>query len=758
MLLIFTKSLHVYLLMRFIAIFIVLSIVFSCKPSFDEPLVSLDGYQIEEGFQLEVIASEPLLKAPVAIDFDAKGRIWVAQMPGYMNDMQGSDEDKPVGSIKILEDLDKDGIVDHAKVFLDSLVMPRALAHVYGGLLYAEPPFLYFVDIENDKPVNRIVVDSIYAADGNPEHQPNGLLLNIDNWIYNAKSNFRYQRKHGVWKKEPTTFRGQWGISNDNFGRLYYNNNSQQLLGDHVLPNRLIRNQYFTPKAGVNRKLTKDQRVYPMHATAVNRGYSRGVLNADSVLVNTTAAAGLVVYRGGTFPESYDQNVFVSIPEANLIKRNILTFTGDATSAKQAWQGKEFLASTDEGFRPVSINNGPDGSMYVVDMHRGIIGHHAYLSPYFKKKTEENKLDTLTDYGRILKVKRSDATLQTIPDFDALEANELVKLLKYKNGWIRNRAQHYLIFKNHKEVVAELKYTALNTENELAQMHALYVLDGLDALDFDILEKVIATSSSDATAHAVVLMEQFIAKEHISRTESLVQRLISKNDATIDLYLSGIMGKLIAMDNQKFFESMMTIFNRRKDNPIFRESFLSGLEGQENAFSDSLNLASAALNKDDFGSQLTQIIENKKSKTLNPIFTRRFLNEDNRTAGGKMYFQICAACHGTNGEGIDGLAPPLQGSEYVADAQRLGLIILHGLQGPVTVKGQRYEFNLAMPGLIRNETISDKNIADVIAYVTNAFSDTPSKTKKEDVAKLRAIKPKSGAEYTEAELLQHSKE
>lgn len=743
--------------MRYLCSVVVFILVFSCKKSFNEPVISLEGYQIEDGFQLEVIASEPLLKAPVALDFDGKGRIWVAQMPGYMNDMLGSDEDKPVGSIKILEDLDKDGVMDHTITFLDSLVMPRALAHVYGGLLYSEPPFLYFVDIENDKPANRIVVDSVYAADGNPEHQPNGLLLNIDNWIYNAKSNFRYQRKDGVWKKEPTTFRGQWGISHDNFGRLYYNNNSQQLLGDHVLPNRLIRNTHFTPKKGISQMLTKDQRVYPLQATAVNRGYSPGVLNADSVLVNTTAAAGLLVYRGGTFPEGYDQNVFVSMPEVNLIKRNVLTFTGDSTSAKQAWENKEFLASTDEGFRPVSLFNGPDGSMYIVDMHRGIIGHHAYLSPYFRKKTEENKLDTLINAGRILKIKPQNTTIETAIDFDVLDGQQLASLLKHKNGWIRNRAQHYLIYKEKKEALPELKELAMHAENELAQIHALYVLEGLNALDFDFLIEAAKQSSTDVAAHAIVLLEQFAATENSDKVEPLFEELIAKNDPTIDLYLSGTLGKWIAVDDQKFFDPMMTLFKRRKDNPIFSESILSGLEGQENSFAENLKLMSYSLSEDDFMKQLKKTIENTAQEVVNPIFSRKFLNEDNRTAGAKMYFQICASCHGTNGDGIEGLAPPLQGSEHVADGERLALIILHGLQGPITVKGKQYDFNLAMPGLIRNETISDKDIADVIAYVTNAFSDEPDWFKKERVTELRTIKPKSGAEYTEAELLQHSK-
>lgn len=741
--------------MRYVLSVFLFYIFFSCQTSYDEPVISLDEYQIEEGFELEVIASEPLLKAPVAIDFDSKGRIWVAQMPGYMNDMQGSDEDKPTGSIKILEDLDSDGVVDHVKTFLDSLVMPRALAHVYGGLLYAEPPFLYFVEIEDDKPINRIVVDSIYAADGNPEHQPNGLLLNIDNWIYNAKSNFRYQRKNGVWKKEPTTFRGQWGISHDNFGRLYYNNNSQQLLGDHVLPNRLIRNKHFTPKAGVNRKLTNDQRVYPLHATTVNRGYAPGVLNADSILVKATAAAGLTVYRGGIFPEGYDQNVFVSIPEGNLIKRNILSFTGDSTIAKQAWEGKEFLASTDEGFRPVSLNNGPDGSMYIVDMHRGMIGHHAYLSPYLKKKTEGTKLDTILDYGRILKVKSKAIKSESIPDFDDLNGTDLVQLLKDKNGWVRDRAQHYLIFKGIKDVLPELKEMALNSENELAQIHALYVLEGWEALDFDFLAGLTRNSSAKVAAHGIVLLEQFASKKNSTNAIVLFEQLMLKKDRTIDLYLLSSIGVWTRISFDPIFSQLMDLTGKYDDNPVFQDAMISGLSKIEIPTVEFMK--DVDMFNEELIIQIEKSIENKNEQIVNRIFSRKSLNEDNRTAGAKMYFQICASCHGSNGEGIDGLAPPLMNSEHVADAQRLGLIILHGLQGPVSVNEKQYNFNLAMPGLIRNETISDKDIADVMAYVTNAFSDRPMFLKKEKVSELRAILPKSGAEYTEEELIEFSK-
>jgi hypothetical protein len=120
--------------------------------SFDEPKISLDSYQIEEGFELSVIASEPYLKAPVSIDFDNKGRMWAVEMIGYMPNLEGIGEEEPNGKIVILEDLDKDGVVDHTKTFLDKLILPRGLAHVYGGLLYVDGPKLWFVEIKNDKP------------------------------------------------------------------------------------------------------------------------------------------------------------------------------------------------------------------------------------------------------------------------------------------------------------------------------------------------------------------------------------------------------------------------------------------------------------------------------------------------------------------------------------------------------------------------------------------------------------------------------
>lgn len=737
---------------KFLSILFMGMTFISCSSSFQETIVPLDGYKIEDGFEIDMIAAEPLLKAPVALSFDERGRIWVAEMSSYMSDIEGKEEDKPIGKIKILEDLDGDGIMDHTKIFLDSLILPRALAHVYGGLLYAEPPFLYFVDIENDTPKNKIIVDSVYAAEGNPEHQPNGLLMNIDNWIYNAKSNFRYRRINNVWIKEPTTFRGQWGIANDNFGRLYYNNNSTQLIGDYVVPNRMIRNEYVSPKFGVNTILTSDQRVYPLQPTLVNRGYSEGVLNADSLLVNVTATCSPLVYRGGMFPLEYEQDVFVCVPEANLIKRNKLTFYGDSTSAKQAYEGKEFLASFDEGFRPVALANGPDGGIYVVDMHRGVIGHHAYLSPYFKKKAKAIQIDTLVNYGRILKIDTQENT-ETF-DSSVFKVENLLTSLNHKNGWIRDKAQQKLIENSSPDQVERLKTLVLNEEISLAQLHALYVLEGTEHLSFEFLYKVAKKKDSKLVAHALALLEDYIVIENTKKATVLFVDLLNRDDTSTNLYLASTLGTWAQLSEEVFFPLVVQLWNKNPNNRVINEALLSGLSGREEAL---LNYLNGLGEEDSFNflkEGLAQTIDNKKNDIKNSIYTRVSLNEDNRTKGAKLFRQICAACHGINGEGMNGLAPPLANSEYASEpVERLALIMLHGLTGPVHVNGKLYEFNQSMPGLLANETLTDTDISDIISYVTNGFSDNPIGISAEKIKELRRMKSKSGGEYTEQELL-----
>lgn len=723
--------------------------------TYEEPVISLKDYFIVDGFNLEVAASEPFIEAPVTMDFDNNGRMWVVEMIGYMQNIEGLNQNMPNGTISILEDLDNDGVTDHSKVFIDQLVLPRAIAHVYGGLLYAEPPNLWFVSIENDKPVNKVLVDSLYSDGGNVEHQPNGLMMNIDNWIYNAKSNFRYQRKHGKWIKEPTSFRGQWGLSKDNLGRLYYNNNSVQLIGDYVLPNTAIKNKYSTPKSIINKTLTKNQRVYPLHSTSVNRGYSKGVLDKDSLLINVTSACGPLIYRGNQYPQDYLQNAFVCVPEANIVKRNTLEFKDAKTIAKQAWDDKEFIASTDEGFRPVNLFNGPDGNMYIVDMHRGIIQDKAYLSPYLRNHLKAKKLDTIIGMGRILRVKNKNSFPEKNLEIEKMSIPEWVNLLKNSNGWLRDRAQQLLIHEGSESSIPLLKELTLDIKNPLAQIHAMHTLNGIDALSYKWLENIILSESKSSTiAQALVLLEPFASKEQIQSMLSLSKQLLLKKDANINLYLSLTLGEWTKLSNKLFFPILNKLSKDYTNDYIYQEGITNSLRDFEKEFIVFLNQQKNNSSNSILLKILRETINNKVTDNKNAIFIKTGVETDSRTSGYNIFSKLCAACHGIDGNGIESVAPPLRGSEYIeGPVDRLALIILHGLEGPVHVNGKLYEFNGTMPGLANNPEYNDEDIANVISYMHNAFPNKSKSISAKRIKLLRDKKPSKSDLFTEEELL-----
>jgi mono/diheme cytochrome c family protein len=744
----------------FIIFLLVILCFSSCKQKeYEEPYVSLENYHIEEGFELSVAASEPFIEAPVSMSFDNQGRIWTVEMKGYMRNLEDTDSELPNGTISILEDWDNDGITDHVKVFLDSLVLPRAIAHVYDGLLYAEPPNLWFVDIEDDKPVNRVLVDSLYSYGGNVEHQPNGLMMNIDNWIYNANSNFRYQRKNGKWVKEPTTYRGQWGISKDNFGRIYYNNNSTQIIGDYVFPNSIINNQYYKPKDALSKQLTNNQRVYPLHRTYVNRGYQKGVLDSDSLLVNVTSACGPLVYRGDQFPTDYLQNAFVCAPEANLIKRNILSFNVDSIAATQAWEGKEFIASTEQGFRPVNLFDGPDGNMYIVDMHRGIIQHKAFLTPYLQKLLAKHKVDTIIGMGRILRASKNNYVKSEIPLVEEMSVSELVKSLQSANGWLRDRAQQRLVFLNNSKSEKLLKELSLNSDNSIAAIHALHTLNGIDALEFEHLFNIISgNTSSEIIAHGLMLLRDFATSENVTIMQEIIASLQKKNNPEIDLYIAMTLGSWAKISSEAFFPILQELSEKYANRSIFQEAIISSLGGLEKEYQAFLATNNASIEGSLFEDIFEETLANIEDEKKNTIYVQKKTGTDGRTAGYNIYRVTCAACHGFNGEGIDGIAPPLLGSDYVTGpSERLAAIILHGISGPIHVNGELYNFNAPMPGLGNNPEISDKDIVAIITYLNNAFPGAKDRVNIEKVKELRKKTPKSGLMYTEEELLENFK-
>lgn len=736
------------ILIQYVVISVLLiSFLGSCNPALpDVQIPDVASYQLADDLDLSVVAAEPMIQSPVAMDFDLQGRLWVLEMPGYMANIEGTGENDPVGRIVILEDKDQDGFHETAIPFLEGLRAARAFKLAYGGLLFAEPPNLWFVEINGDQAGQRTLVDSTYVQGGNIEHQPNGLDLNIDNWIYSAKSAFRYRLKDGKWLKEATTFRGQWGISHDDQGRLFYNDNSNPLYGDYYRPNQLNRNEYYNNREGENEVILASRRVYPLQATSVNRGYIKGILDEEGKLKTFTSACGPAIYRGEALGADYQGDVFVCGPEVNLVKRISLKKSDGKILGTNVYEDKEFLISEDEAFRPVNCYTGPDGALYIVDYHHGVIQHKVYMTAYLREQYLSKGLDTIVNYGRILKVQRSaDSAPMKWPANNHYHA--WVDLLRHPNGWVRDQAQHWLITQNAIASKAALEAMAIDTENPTAVLHALWILEGLDLLDHELLSKVVALGETSSAVCAVQLAQHFYKHNH---HHPIFDAALKLRDPKVDWQIAVSAGQV----NEKAFVYLQEVLDRYPSDTAYIEAALSGLAGKEDQFLYFLKTVRGKAANYPIFNYLEEIIElRKKGK---PSETES-VYLDTKTEGLALFRQHCVSCHGENGQGIKNLAPPLQRSEYIkGDSEKLILLTLHGLQGPITVNGQRYELNAVMPGLKDNASLSDQDIANLLSFVRNAFADDYVDIKAEEVKAGRDKLPK-GKMYTEGELELESK-
>ena len=458
------------------------------------PEEALKTFKLPPGFHIECVASEPLVEDPIAMSFDADGKMWVVEMRGYMHDIDGRGEDQPIGRIKVLTDTDGDGKFDQAVVFLDNLVMPRAVLPTRGGALVAEPPELAFwQDTDGDGKADKktLVATDYGRRGGQPEHMANGLLPALDNWIYNAAHSSRYRFRQGKWNAEPSRGRGQWGLSQDDWGRLFFCYNSDLGRADLLPAHYLSRNPYYAASAGTNVEIIKGNLVYPSHPTpGVNRGYSQGELRPDGTLQQATAACGNTNYRGDLFPPDFRGNYFVCEPSANLVKRMVLTETGGKIFAKDAYEKMDFLTSTDERFRPVNLTVGPDGAIYVVDMYRGVLQHTAFLTNYLIKNIKERKLEEPIHNGRIYRIVPDGATPKTVKL--PKDAPDVVEFLNHPNGWVRDTgpaAPGREARRVHHRPPGKM---ASSGKTPLARLHALWTLEGMGKLEGPVALKALA--------------------------------------------------------------------------------------------------------------------------------------------------------------------------------------------------------------------------------------------------------------------------
>ena len=447
------------------------------------PADSMATMQVEAGYRIELVANEPDIESPVAMDVDEQGRLFVVEMPGYPLDT------RPTGRVKLLEDTDGDGRFETSRVFADGLTLPTGVMRWKKGVLVtAAPDLLYLEDTNGDGRADvRTVVITGFAVT-NPQHMVNGPLYGLDNWIYLAhegpataviyKDVFGDRGTALSWPGHPhrptltTDRRGvrlrpdagllertggasQFGHGFDAWGRYFTTENADHARHEVMPAAWLARNPDL--------RLDSAMAQIPDHGAAaqvfpISRRPNFELLTGAGEF---TSACAITPYTGGAFPETDGTSLFVAEPVHNLLHRDVLTPAGATFVAKRAEPRREFLAAADAWFRPVFLSIGPDGALYVVDYYRPRIEHPEWTSSDLQK--DPSPMYEGRDRGRIYKVVRADAPASrpAAPNLGTAGDVDLVRALESPNLWWRRTAQRLLVDRQSRQAIAPLQAMAV---------------------------------------------------------------------------------------------------------------------------------------------------------------------------------------------------------------------------------------------------------------------------------------------------------
>ena len=551
------------------------------------PEDSMKTFFMPPGYRVELVASEPMVEEPILIDWDADGRLWVIEERGYMQDLPATNERDPIGRVSVLEDTNDDGRMDKKTVFMDGLVLPRALKVLDHGVLIGEPPHLWLArdtngDLKAD--TKELVVDTYGQELGNIEHNANSLTWALDNWLHTSEHNSYLRLKDGKFEYQPTLARGQWGASQDDAGRIFRNTNEAALFVDLVPARYFMRNPNLVRTRGSYESLNTEQvnTVWPVRPTrGVNRGYQDGVLRPDGRLTRFTAVCAPTVFRGDRLPAELYGNVFLAEPAGNLVSRIIVSDDGTTLRAKQAYEGAEFLASTDERFRPVYLSSAPDGTLYIVDTYHGIIQHKSYITEYLRDQILARKLDRPSGYGRIYRVVHDTTRRDRKPALSKAAPAQLVETLSHPNGWRRDTAQRLLVERGDRSIVKALASKAEKAPDWRTRAHALWTLDGLDGIEASTVIRALADSSREVRVSALQIADRWVeqAGQADQAVQAAVLKLAQDPDWAVRRQLAATLGGF--PQNSPGEAALVAMLERFGDDPVTVDAAISGLAGRE---------------------------------------------------------------------------------------------------------------------------------------------------------------------------------
>lgn len=516
---------------------------------------ALDSFKLHPDFKIELVASEPLVKDPVAMAFDERGSLFVVEYPEF-NHYQMPRANLRTGRVRRLIDTDNDGRFDQATTFVEVPFATAVICYRGGVFVGAPPDILYCRDTDEDG----VADDKRVVLTGFGRDFAGGGLLNsfrwgIDNRIHMATgfAGGRIRRPdedatgaveirgRGVildprtLEFELTSGGGQHGLGMDDQGRKFLCSNVYPLQMLVYDDRYTVRNPFFAPRpairdinaAGPLARLNRISDLEPWRvarsklAAAANRENDEQA-RAGGVF---TSASGITVYRGDAFPDEFYGNLFVGEVANNLVYRARRKSKGLEQTAVRADATTEFLASRDNWFRPVQFANGPDGALYVVDMYRQLIEGAAFIP---RDSLEKLAPANGTDRGRIYRIAPRGFRRQPRPRLDRLKVEALVELLENPNGWHRDTAARLIVERREPDTAELLIKLARESGSTQARLLALSALQTLGVIDDGLLRSALEDVSPQVRQRAIRLAESTSA-EPSRLLEDLLERASDPN-------------------------------------------------------------------------------------------------------------------------------------------------------------------------------------------------------------------------------------
>ncbi len=485
------------------------------------PEDSLAAMRPRPGFTVELVAAEPLLSSPVAFEWDARGRLWVVEMRDYPLGMDG--KGKPGGRIKVLTDSHGDGRYDTATVFAEDIPYPTGIFPWRDGVIVAAAPDIIFLrDKNGDGTASERTVLFTGFTEGNQQHRINGFDWGLDGWLYGAngdsggnivaaegtrraRSNaelgtrsaengsarllpsaatnisgrdFRFRPDTGEFEAESGGT--QFGRHRDDWGN-WFGNNNPTWLWHYTIEDRYIRRN---PRLAV--KTTKQMLANYPENTRVFTAYPKESapirFNQPQSLGYVTSGNSPTPYRDELFGPAFATSVFASEPVHNVVHREVLSADGASFTSRRAddEQASEFLASLDVWFRPVMMKTGPDGALYIADVHRFALEHPEWIAPETQSRLD---LRAGAETGRIWRVLPTGAKLRAVPNLARLDNAALAAALDSPNGWQRDTVQRVLMERGAKDTAPIMRKLALSASNPKVRVQALATLGTLQSTD-----------------------------------------------------------------------------------------------------------------------------------------------------------------------------------------------------------------------------------------------------------------------------------